>query len=335
MKRKGIRLLLFICLAAALLHAADCMLCVKSLHGVDQMRYLYYQPDHTIDVLFLGSSHVYCNVNTQVLWEEQGMAAYLCASAQQPLWNSYYALKEALKTQSPKLVVLDMYCPSRFYEDYQPEWNDENLAGMRFSFNKYQAVRASAETDRAELLLGFPRYHTRYDRLEAEDFRNFLWNRPEQARWKGYTALVTNVGLTEYDYSYVTGVREMTEKSQEYFDRIEQLTREKGIALALISAPYLPEEQDMEVYHYIERLAEERGLLFLNYNTVERYREIGIDYALDFADFTHLNEQGSVKYTKHLGSWLAEHYEIPDRRGQRGYETWENQLRREGTSNPS
>ncbi len=335
MGRKGLRFCLFVCLAAAVLLAANDILCVKSLHGVDQMRYLYYQPDHKIDVLFLGSSHVNCNVNTEVLWEEYGIAAYLYASAEQPLWNSYYGLKEALKTQAPKLVVLDMYCPSRFYEDYQPKWLDENLAGMRFSFNKYQAILASTETDRVELLLGFPRYHTRYDRLEAEDLGNFPWNRSKQSCWKGYTPLVSNVGLTEYDYSYVTDEREMTEKSQLYFDKIVELTQKKGIALALVSAPYLPEEEDMEVYRYIERIAAERGLLFLNYNTVERYREIGIDYALDFADFAHLNEQGSVKYTKHLGTWLKDHYEIPDRRGLRGYESWENQLRREGENNPS
>ena len=86
---------------------------------IDQTRYLYVQPKNKIDVLFLGSSHVHCNVNTQLLWDEYGMAAYLMTGAEQPIWNSYYNLKEALKTQKPKLVVLDMFCPSRFYDDFQ------------------------------------------------------------------------------------------------------------------------------------------------------------------------------------------------------------------------
>ena len=38
---KGIRLLCFLSLAAFVLYLADCVLCVKSPHGVDQMRYLY------------------------------------------------------------------------------------------------------------------------------------------------------------------------------------------------------------------------------------------------------------------------------------------------------
>ena len=104
MRKKWIRGGIFLCLVLLLLSNLNRILCVKSPHGVDQARYLYVQPKNKIDVLFLGSSHVHCNVNTQLLWDEYGMAAYLMTGAEQPLWNSYYNLKEALKTQKPKLV---------------------------------------------------------------------------------------------------------------------------------------------------------------------------------------------------------------------------------------
>lgn len=334
MKRKGIRGCLFVLLATLLLYAANCILCVKSPHGVNQARYMYFQPDNKIDVLFLGSSHVHCNVDTMLLWEEYGMASYLCTSAEQPLWNSYHYLVEALKTQKPKLVVLDMYCPARFYENYQEGWLDENLSGMKLSANKLAAVRASTKKDQADFFLGFPRYHARYDQLMEADFQNFFWNRKEQARWKGYTPLDNHAQLTEPDLSHVTQVREMTEKSQFYFDKIVELTEERGIPLALVSAPYLPEEKDQEIYNYVEQVAEQAGLLFLNYNTTQLYREAGIVFAEDFADHTHLNEAGSEKYTKHLGKWLTGHYEIPDRRGEKGYETWEDQIYIEEESAP-
>ncbi len=71
----------------------------------------------------------------------------LMTGAEQPLWNSYYNLKEALKTQKPKLVVLDMFCPSRFYDDFQPGWADENLDGMRISLNKLEAVYTSVQEE--------------------------------------------------------------------------------------------------------------------------------------------------------------------------------------------
>lgn len=334
MYKKGIRAILFICLTILLIGGLNQILCTKSPHGVDQTRCLYIQPRGRIDVLFLGSSHVHCNVSTPILWEEHGMAAYLLTGAEQPVWNSYYNLVEALKTQKPKLVVLDMFGPARFYGDYQEKWLDQNLGGMRISWNKYEAVKASAENDRVNLFLGFPKYHSRYGRLQTADFRNFIWNRRQNARWKGYTPLVTHAELTEPDMSHVTQVREMTEKSQYYFDKIVELTKEKGIELLLLCAPYLLEEEDQQVYNAIARQAEENGLLFLNYNTTPLYREMGMDFSTDFADHAHLNEVGSSKYTEHLGQWIADRYEIPDRRGEKGYESWESQIYYEEESAP-
>ena len=67
--------------------------------------------------------------------------------------------------------------------------------------------------------------------------------------------------------SHVTTSQEMTEKSKEYFEKIVELTKKEGIALALISGPYLLEERDQEVYNSIGQLAEKDGLLFWNTNT--------------------------------------------------------------------
>ncbi len=332
MKKKGIRLLCFVCLAIFALYLADCALCVKSPHGVDQMRYLYAQPRGKIDVLFLGTSHVHCNVDTQILWDDYGIAAYLCTGAEQPLWNSYHALKEALKTQKPELVVLDLFGPARFSDDYQEKWLDENLGGMKRSLNKLAAVKASTPVNRMEFFLGYPRYHDRYDELTGEDFRIFFWNRGEMARWKGYTPLVSHAQLTEPDMSHVTGSRPLTEKSQHYFDKIAALTQEEGIDLALMSAPYLLEEEDQEAYNFLKELAEERGILFLNSNTAACYRQMGLDFSTDYADHAHLNEGGSAKFTRYLGDWLKANYRLPDRRKESGYGSWENQIRRRETA---
>lgn len=327
MKKSGIkhaaRAAGFLACLLFLLYLWNTALAVKSDDGINQARYLYAQPKNTIDVLFLGSSHVHCNINTAVLWEEYGIAAYHLTSAEQPLWNSYHYLVEALKTQSPSLVVLDMFSPARFYDDYQPKWLGQNVNGMRLSLNKYQAVKASTPTDVADYVLGFPNYHTRYSRLEEADFRNFFWNKEEMALWKGYTPLDNWAELTEPDFGYVTETKDMTEKSQLYFDKIVELTEREGIRLVLISAPYLLTEEDQKVYNRIAELAEEHGISFVNYNSTEMYREAGIDFSVDYADHTHLNIEGSEKYSRHLGKWLKDNCEIPDRRGEERYRSWE------------
>ena len=90
------------------------------------------------------------------------------------------------------------------------------------------------------------------------------------------------------------------------------------------------EERDQEVYNSIGQLAEKDGLLFWNTNTPARYREMGLDFSTDYADHAHLNEAGGAKYTAYLGKWLSKNYSFPDRRGQKGYESWENQLMKSG-----
>ncbi len=327
--QKWVRGACFLFLALFMLDCIDRVLCVKSPHGVDQARYLYVQPRNRIDVLFLGSSHVHCNIDTGLLWREHGIAAYLCTTAEQPLWNSYHYLVEAQKTQRPRLVVLDMFGPARFYDDYQEKWLEQNLCGMRPSWNKYQMIRASTTHTHAAYLLGYPYYHTRYDSLTEEDFSNFPWNRRQLARWKGFTSLEGVTGLTEPDVSHVTQTAPMTEKSQLYFDKITALCEKEGIPLLLVSAPYLLEDTDQMVYNAIAEQARERGIPFINYNQTALYREMGLDFSQDFADHAHLNAGGAQKYTRHLGNWLASHYQLPDRRGQSGYQSWETQIIRQ------
>ena len=81
----------------------------KYADGVKPMENFYDLPEDTVDVLLLGSSHMGMNVDPSILWDEQGIAAYACWGGMQPTWNTYYFLKECLKYQTPKLVVMDTY----------------------------------------------------------------------------------------------------------------------------------------------------------------------------------------------------------------------------------
>ena len=69
----------------------------------------YEIKDDTVDVLFLGSSHAACAFNPQVLYNEYGITSYNLGCEQQNLLLSYYWLKEALRSQKPRAVVLDSY----------------------------------------------------------------------------------------------------------------------------------------------------------------------------------------------------------------------------------
>ena len=123
-------------------------------------------------------SHVHCDINTGLLYDSYGITAYDYSGAEQPLWMTYYYLKELYRYQTPELVVLDLYGPARFKEDYQYTWISENIYGMRFSSNKLNMLLVSVEPGRIrDYFPSFAIYHNRYDSLSEDDFQSFFWNR--------------------------------------------------------------------------------------------------------------------------------------------------------------
>ena len=100
------------------------------------------------------------------------MAAYNLAGSNQPLWNSYYYFKEALKYQKPQLVVLDVYRAIET-EDYQEEARIVmNTFGLRYSRDWVENLKVSLPPDAAymDYFLRFPVYHARYQELKQMDF---------------------------------------------------------------------------------------------------------------------------------------------------------------------
>ena len=69
----------------------------------------YEMEEDTIDVLFMGSSLAATSYIPQELYDRYGITSYNLASEKQSPVISYYWLKEALRYQSPKVLILDCY----------------------------------------------------------------------------------------------------------------------------------------------------------------------------------------------------------------------------------
>ena len=325
--KKSLVIIFFLALAALSFRAVDRLLMIRSQHGIDQMRCFYDQVRDSIDVLFLGSSHVHVDINTGTLWEEFGIASYDLSGAEQPLWMTYHVMKEALKTQTPRLMVLECYAPSVFHDDFHPDWIDENVMGMRFSINKLQMMSVSLKSESwASCFPGFAVWHHRYGQLGEEDWKAFLTTAKDRRVFKGYTPYFRNEPQER-----ITGIRDDTQglsyKSQVYLTKIFDLCEEKEIPLYVIVSPYVVRsELAASSQREMGDMAEERELYFINYNSDEALERMDLDFATDLCDHSHLNYLGSVKYTRCLGRDIRQFYDIPDRRGEKDnkcYESWE------------
>lgn len=315
----------FAALLLATIYFCASILSIKSMHGVNQSDGLYWQPEEAIDVVMMGTSHVHCGINTGLLWEKYGIAAYDYSCAEQPLWMTYYYLKELYKYQTPKVIVLDVYAPARFKEDYQYDWMAENVYGMKFSLNKLEMLAASIEPQRlSQYFPNFAIYHSRYGDLEEEDFNSFFWDSQEKEAFKGYTPYWNRRPQRRVEVSEDRSDG-LTDKSEKYLREIISYTKKKGSELVLVVTPYMMTADDKRTYNRIMEIAAKEGITFINYN--EYYESIGLDFEEDFNDESHLNYWGSCKFTDYLGEFLSYYDEIPDRRGQEEYESWDDNAR--------
>ena len=314
-------LLLFTVVMCLSFIAVDRLLCVKSEHGIMQARSMYDQPHNSIDVVFMGSSHIHCDINTAMLWEQYGIAAYDYSAAEQPLWITYYYLKEICKYQMPKLVVLDLYSPARFKDDYQYTWLNDNLMGVRFGINKLQMLYASCEPQHYfEYLPSIARYHSRFKNCEERDVEYLFSQKNERAVFKGYTPYFVEDPQAEPELTQSCSGG-ITIKSEQYLQKIIEYTKKNDIELFLIVSPYITTDEDELVYNRVHEIAGNYDLAFNSTNYF--YAEMELDFEKDFNDESHLNYMGSCKFTEYLGQEIKEKYDIPDRRGCENWKSWD------------
>ncbi len=339
--KKIIACLISFFIIAGVIVASDIILKRRSANGVQQAMGIYAQPRNTIDVLMLGSSHMYYGVNTAKLWEDYGIAGYDFGSSEQSLWVSYHYMIEACKTQKPKVVVLDFFVPAAFQEDHKYKYTflDDSLYGMKFSFNKLMLMHACFDNNPDLWNRYFPSfmgYHDRYGELEQEDFERIF---TDYAAFKGYVPYFEKYPTHKFDLDRES-VLAPSDKSVKYLEKIVSYTKKHDIELYITVVPYKVndeqtvgtiQEEDKRynwLEQYVEQLRESGDdHVYFDY-AAEHVGRIGLDMESgeDMYDSTHLNYYGSCKFTYYLAQDLRRLYGeelIPDRRNDPNYYTWD------------
>jgi hypothetical protein len=285
-------------------------------HGVSLYDFNHYVTADTIDVLCVGSSHIYCAINPVQLYDDCGIAAYDMAGGSQAVWFSYYYLKEALKTQSPKLVILDVYTIYKD-DDLFTEKIPMNLLEMRPSANKAEALKAAGTDDFWGEFLIAPVYHSRYANINRDCYDN------NDYCLLGCSLNWSCIPYTETeDLKSVSEITPVSEKAETYLRKAIELCQKNNIDILLTNTPTPCTTADQQTYYnYVAAIAAEYGVTFLNGSLLSD--EIGMDFTTECFDSGHLNYYGIEKYTAWLERYLQDHYDLPDRRGEEGYKHWE------------
>lgn len=310
-----------ICLVAVVILMISKVMMLKTDEGYDQVRSFYKQKNNTVDAIFLGSSKFYRQVDTGLLWDDYGISAYDLGAAEATTWNSYYWLKEALKTQHPKVILYEASEPA-FIPDEEYQNNERamtNNYGIKWGENRIRQLYLNTpdyDTFR-HLLFPLDSMHSRYSEITKEDFVN----KKDSISYKGFKYKNGSDDILLEDVSNVTERVPLSEKQEEYLVKMMELSKQEDIPFVAMVAPVAVYSDEQKILNYIEDLCNENGVRYYDCNRV--LDEIGIDLVDDFAERTHMNFVGSEKYAKFLGKFLTEEYDLTDHRGDADYSSWE------------
>lgn len=280
----------------------------------------FYEDCGKIDDLYLGSSHVYFDLDPQILDQLNGQYHFNLSSSSQPLDGSYYLLREADRLNDLNHVYLEMYyLINSATEGPSVAMNWYNTDHMKLSANKIAYMLSlDAEDQYIGTLFPFTRYRQRLgdwtyitQRLEekrGDDYHNFQYECEngrgyESVEKQGYrkSTWVYTDNLKHYRQNTVLSGYSMGGENEAYCRRIITYCQDHELPLTLFVAPIydlqLISTVDYDDYvEEIRALAKEYSVPFYDFNLAkEEY--LPFQDSRYFRDEEHLNQEGASLFT--------------------------------------
>lgn len=257
---------------------------------------LQKEKENTVDVLVMGDSLCFTTVSPMVLWRETGTTSYILGHPGQKITEAYYILKEALKTQSPKLLLMET-----------------NLLYWE------QSIMDKSKTALGEMYMNlFPVF--RYHNLWKD------WLSPEGTghgeEFMGFQIRDKVNPYTGGDYMHETeAVQQISNVEKWYFSRMLEICKENNIQVLLYSSPS-PKNYNYSKHNAIKAYADANQIAYVDFNL--SIDEAGINWETDSLDNgDHLNVFGAEKASRYLADYIEANYHLPDYRNDNDYREWE------------
>lgn len=322
--KNGIRAIVLIVLVAMTVFVCYRTLMWKST--ADNHLQVYYQldntPKNTIDVVFVGSSHVYCGIYPSVLWRDYGIASFDLAVSAQDRQSAYYGLKELLKTQSPKVVMVDLY---NFKYNVQEDRDNKyrNLFALKYSKNMIDLVNhydAEENLDKKPFYTRFPIIHTRYKSIEKYDFKQNKANLYCKGEYYTWNTVAWSEGA-EDGYSKTEERYDLDAADLQWLQNMKELSEEKGFEIIFMVLPAGLEDYIQRPVNSVSDWAEKNGVAFYDFN--KRRSEIDLLTGDNYYDYNHLNGNGAEKVSRYIYENILSKYGLKDHRNNPLYKSWD------------
>lgn len=290
----------------------------------------FYEDKGKIDNLYLGSSHVYCDIDPYQLDQLNGQYNFNLATSAQLMNGTYYLMREADRCNRLSHVYVELYyyynIKDNFHEDrdlieVDVAYNWSNTDYMQFSLNKLQYMAMMAEPEKyPDILWGFTRYRSHLgdwdwvketmESKESEEYVNFQYYQDwgdgrgydeYQQRGRLYSSRASADKARLLEQDRIISEDPMTETSEAYLRKVIAYCQEREIPITLFISPiYELQLISTENYdNYLEqvgKIAEEYDVDVYDFNLV-REEYLSIQDTKYYRDFGHLNATGADLFT--------------------------------------
>lgn len=318
--KRALKLLsLALALVFCLLVLQDFVLCHADQNR-ERIKGYYLEDAGSLDVVLVGASEVYVDFASALAYERFGFTSYPYATQSSTILNYLAAVKEVVRTQRPKLIVIEIN--GALYNDdkiFDKEANLRNLGdNMPLNSNKTELIRKVATSDEIEHYVPIIKYHS----VWRDDPKSQRWPQAIIAdRLRGYTYLKGARTKTKafhkegkiYNYTLADEQEKLPlhPRAQAALTELLDYCRSEQLNVIFVRFPHIVGKGGLIRYKRSLTAADLiRSYGFDYIGLDEKYDEIGLDFDSDFYNQEHMNIRGQVKLTEYFGGYLAEHYGI-------------------------
>lgn len=292
----------------------------------------YSEDENSLDGIYVGSSGAYRFWVPVEAFDKYGMAVYTYGCNSMPIAAIKYAIKDCLKTQKPRFIVVELRNITKIAENTESDAIKGMTDYMPLSKNRGDTIEAlldfAMKNHASAVSLDKTEYYRPNKNLSREEREEkhaadteFVNN---MGRYKGFPiseSSFTNMPITPLEYTDALGDLES------YYEEIltDLLDYCDGLDcnVLFVAGPHVAGSERQAKLNTACKMIRERGYEALNYNSIDWAKKIGLNYNTDYYNHRHLNIKGAIKYTDYLAAWLSEEFDIKDHRGDGDYKSWE------------
>lgn len=271
-----------------------------------------YTEEDSVDVLIVGTSSIMVGISPLRIYQDAQITSHVRGNSRQPPQVLYLDVKDALRTQKPKLVVCSAAMVlSDFNVDEEEVRVRRGMDYLPLTIDKIKVACAVVKESEWQTLSSFiiplTRYHSRWTDIKEGLQRG---NRDEYDFKHGQYAVYRTepqVDNTVEKMKDKTPV-EVSESSMYWYKKVSELCRENGMEFLLVTTP--DQRWTMGKHNSIEQAAKSIGADYLDYNVDGIIEECGLNWQTDFYDDHHANAGGSIKQTDYLVKYMQDKYNL-------------------------